>query len=71
MISPTLATLQRLAHYQSADQVLDAAARGGSPERVRVIDEHATPVLFPDDPGYRDPGTRPVLGWTWLPDPRR
>ena len=71
MISPTLATLQRLALYQSADQVLDAAARGASPQRVRVIDEHATPVLFPDDPGYRDPGTRPVLGWTWLPDPRR
>jgi len=71
MISPTLATLQRLAHYQSADQVLDAAARGASPQRVRVIDEHATPALFPDDPGYRDPGTRPVLGWTWLPDPRR
>ena len=71
MISPTLATLQRLVHYRSADQVLEAAARGASPERVRVIDEHATSVLFPADPGYRGPGTRPVLGWTWLPDPRR
>ena len=71
MISPTLATLQRLVHYRSADQVLEAAASGASPERVRVIDEYATSVLFPADPGYRGPGTRPVLGWTWLPDPRR
>jgi hypothetical protein len=71
MISPTVATLQRLACYRSSEEALAAATRGAQPERVRVIDEHSTPPLFPADPGYQSPGTRAVLGWTWLPDPRR
>ena len=67
MISPTIAMFQRLATYRAVDEVLAAAASDAPILHVRILDDSTTPVRFEGDEGYDDPGTRPTLGWVWLP----
>jgi len=67
MISPTIAMFQRLASYRTVDEVLDAATSDAPVLHVRILDETTTPVRFAGDEGYDAPGTRPALGWVWLP----
>ena len=67
MISPTIAMFQRLASHRTVDEVLDAATSDAPVLHVRILDETTTPVRFAGDEGYDAPGTRPTLGWVWLP----
>ena len=67
MISPTIAMFQRLASHRTVDEVLDAATSDAPVVHVRILDETTTPVRFAGDEGYDAPGTRPTLGWVWLP----
>ena len=67
MISPTIAMFQRLASHRTVDEVLDAAISDAPVLHVRILDETTTPVRFAGDEGYDAPGTRPTLGWVWLP----
>ena len=67
MISPTIAMFQRLASHRTVDEVLDAATSDAPVLHVRMLDETTTPVWFAGDEGYDAPGTRPPLGWVWLP----
>ena len=67
MISPTIAMFQRLASHRTVDEVLDAATSDAPVLHARILDETTTPVRFAGDEGYDAPGTRPTLGWVWLP----
>ena len=67
MISPTIAMFQRLASHRTVDEVLEAATSDAPVLHVRMLDETTTPVWFAGDEGYDAPGTRPTLGWVWLP----
>ncbi len=67
MVSPTISMFQRLATYRKVDEVLAAASSNAPVLHVRILDDSTTPVRFEGDNGYSDPGTRPTLGWIWLP----
>lgn len=67
MVSPTIAMFQRLATYRKVDEVLAAAASNAPVLQVRIVNDSTTPVRFEGDDGYSDSGTRPTLGWIWLP----
>ena len=66
MISPTIAMFQRLATYQTVDEVM-AATTDAPVRHVRLLDDSTTPVRFEGDDDYDAPGTRATLGWVWLP----
>jgi 8-oxo-dGTP pyrophosphatase MutT (NUDIX family) len=74
LISPTISMFQRLAGFGSADEVLAAAAYRAPAVQARVLvdpvhGEGSSLVWWPGDAGYTAPGTRPTMGWMWLPGP--
>lgn len=69
MLPPTVCVLQVLTRFETADAVLDAAARAHGPgDQARIAGlERAGGfrVMLPGDDGYDDPGARDVLGWVY------
>jgi len=69
MISPTVSIFQRLSGYRDSAEVISAVSGASNAlrERVRIVDESQSLVLFPEDPDYLAQGTREALGWVWMP----
>lgn len=72
MMSPTVRMVACLARYQSADEVLVAAARRLEYKRVRVVDPNgAYQVVLPGEPGYETAELEVESGWVRLWEPNQ
>ena len=77
VVSSGLANLPRVSAVPDdvqADEVLAAAAYRAPAVQARVLvdpvhGEGSSLVWWPGDAGYTAPGTRPTMGWMWLPGP--
>lgn len=67
LMSPTLRMVRCLARFESADQVIEAAASNLPDERARV--NEARELLLPGDPGYETADENIENGWVRLRPP--
>ena len=68
MMTPTVRMLRCLALFESADQVMEAAAAQYSDERARVIynEDGSYYVVLPGEPGYESADQEKENGWIRL-----
>lgn len=64
LMSPTLRMIRCLARFDSADDVIESAARNLPDERARV--NEAREIVLPGDPGYEDADETIENGWVRL-----
>jgi hypothetical protein len=70
MLPPTIASLQQLARYRSAREMLDAYgddATEWGPAKVVGDERCSYEVLLPGDPGYDTAVSRTENSWVRLP----